>query len=127
MVFSAIVASCNNKTPFQPDYEIGVGVIIGRENCSSVPSKNAWLIQLIRSSYGGRTFRVEITYDNVKYSNVVKTNNLPDTSKIPEKTYAFEFYLEKNAINQKCDTQNPITFNVQNIRVQNFGGVKLTN
>lgn len=118
-------SSCNNKQPFRPDYELGVGVILGQENCSSVPSKNAWLIQLIRPSHGGRTFGNEITYNNIKYSNVVKTYNLPDTSKIAEKTYGFEFYLETNPINQQCDVQNPKTFDILNIRVQNFSGVKL--
>ena len=117
--------SCKEKLPFQPDYEIGSGIIIGRENCSSVPSKNAWLIQLIRPSAGGRTFGDDITYNNIKYSNVIKTYNIPDTSKIAEKTYVFEFYLEPDQISLQCDIQNPKVFDILTVRINNFSGVKL--
>lgn len=74
---------------------------------------------------GGRTFGDEITYNNIKYSNVIKTYNIPDTSKITEKTYAFEFYLETNQINQQCDIQNPKVFDILTVRINNFSGVKL--
>jgi len=117
--------SCKEKLPFQPAYEIGTGIIIGREDCSSVPAKNAWLIQLIRPSAGGRTFGDEITYNNTKYANVIKTYDIPDTAKIAEKTYAFEFYLQTNPISQQCDVQNPKVFDILTVRINNFSGVKL--
>lgn len=115
-------SSCNNKQPFQIDFEIAPGIVIGQENCSSFPSKNAWLIQLTGPSVGAgnRTFGDEITYNNIKYSNVVKTYNPPDTFKTPGKRYSFHFYPETNSINQQCDVQNPTTFNILNIRIKDI-------
>lgn len=116
-----VMIGCNNKAPFVPDYEYGVGSIICRETCRVNTSENAWLIQFSEPNPGLKSYGETITYNGSTYPNVVKTYLLPDTLKVPGKKYFFEFYLEgKSAVND-CEVPSPITFDIPKIRPKNIG------
>lgn len=119
-ILLVICSSCKEKPPFQPDYENGTGSVIGSENCKSVLSQNAWLIQFSEPSAGNKTYGENITYNGRIYSNVVKTYHLPDSSKIVGKRYLFEFYLDGKSTQQECDATNPVNFNITKIRLKNI-------
>ncbi|RLJ80329.1 hypothetical protein [Pedobacter alluvionis] len=115
-----IYSSCKEKPPFQPDYENAVGSVIGSENCQSIPSENAWLIQFAEPNTGNKTYGENITYNGKAYSNVVKTYQLPDSSKIVGKRYLFEFYLDGKSTQQECSVTDPVNFNILKIRLKNI-------
>jgi uncharacterized lipoprotein NlpE involved in copper resistance len=119
VVVGLFLYGCNNKPPYEPDYENAIGFVIGSENCKNDTAQNAWFIQFppgphTRNKYYGEN----ITYNNTSYSNVVKTYTLPDTSKIAGKRYLFEFYIEDKPMAQPCDVQNPLNLIITNIRIK---------
>lgn len=120
-LLSIILIGCNNKDPFVPDYEYGIGLIIGRETCRVNASENAWLIQFPDQNPGKKSYGETINFNGSTYPNVVKTYLLPDSLKVSGKKYFFEFYLEgKSAVND-CDVPSPITFDLPKIRPKNIG------
>ncbi|MFC4209741.1 hypothetical protein ACFOWA_01025 [Pedobacter lithocola] len=117
---ASIFFGCKNKVPFKPDYEVAEGVIIGVEICKNNQSANAWLVQFSGPNAGGKSYGEKIAYNGVVYNNVLKTYQLPDSSKVSGKRFFFEFYLDGKSNQQICDITNPITFNIEEIRIINI-------
>lgn len=91
---------CTDKLPFKPDYEVAEGIIIGEENCKNIQSANAWLVNFPGPNAGNKKYGEEITYNGIVYKNVLKTYQLPDSSKSAGKRFFFEFYLD-GKVNQE--------------------------
>lgn len=111
---------CNDKLPFKPDYEVAEGIIIGIENCKNSQSANAWLINFPGPNAGNKKYGEEIVYNGVVYKNVLRTYQLPDSSKISGKRFFFEFYLDGKSSPESCEVTNPLTFNIEKIRIRNI-------
>ncbi|TCD28616.1 hypothetical protein EZ456_04300 [Pedobacter psychrodurus] len=118
-----IYSSCKEKPPFQPDYENAVGSVISSENCRSIHSQNAWLVQFAEPIAGNKTYGEDIIYNGKVYSNVVKTYQLRDSAKVVGKRYLFEFYLDGKSPQQECDATDPVNFNITKIRLKNIIGI----
>lgn len=123
LLFAFIAISfpgCNEKLPFKPDYEVAEGIIIGVENCKNLRSANAWLVNFPGPNAGNKNYGEEITYNKIVYKNVLKTYQLPDSSKISGKRFLFEFYLDGKSGEQGCEVTNTVTFNIEKIRIKNI-------
>ncbi|PTS92170.1 hypothetical protein DBR11_27435 [Pedobacter sp. HMWF019] len=119
IILTSAILSCNNKQPFVPDYEMGIGTIIGMENCKTDLSKNAWLIQFPGPNPFNKMYGDQMTYNGTAYKNVVKTFSLPDSAKVSGKKYSFEFYLEERSSAGACDAIDAVDFNLTKIRIRN--------
>lgn len=112
-----IVSGCRGKYPQKFDAEISPGILIGKENCSSTDSLNAWLISLSpldpNKAYGSA-----IIFKGKTYNNVVKTYMLDKQFRDSTKTYVFSFYLRDTLNYIRCDISNPETLKVQNITIK---------
>lgn len=118
-VLTLLFFRCSDKQPFVPNYEMGIGTIIGMENCKADLSKNAWLIQIPGPNPFNKMYGDQITYNGTVYTNVVKTFSLPDSAKVSGKNYSLEFYLEERSSAGICDAVNARDFNLTKIRIRN--------
>ncbi|WP_316795518.1 hypothetical protein [Pedobacter agri] len=109
--------SCNNKMPYVPDYEMGKGTVIGIETCNIDSTKNAWLISFPDPSVTGKSYGNDIVYNNKPYGRVVRTFSLPDSHKISDNKYYFEFNLEGMSI-PECKVKNANAGNLMKIQIR---------
>ena len=120
-IASLIVVSCN-KPPYEPDYYMATGFVIGKETCNTDTTKDYWLINIISSSSRQQQYGDTVLLNGVTYTNVVKTSGLPkEMMKIGTKI-GMDFYLSKEKrTTTNCISSSPITFYLKIADIVNIG------
>lgn len=119
LLFSIISHGCSeNKPPFKPDYEIGVGLVIGKEKCYKDTTKNFWLIDMTGPNPSGKTYGNSISFEGNRYINVVKSPFLKNKELLIGKKYVFDFNLIEKTETPGCDNENSNIYLLSSIEIK---------
>jgi len=115
--FLCLLSACSKKPPYTLTNETGTGVVLGQESCSSVNTKNAWLINLSGPNNQNKTYGDTITFGGFKYYNVVKSFNLPFAAQIQNKKFFFQFLQGSKSVTTSCDVHYPSAYDLTEINI----------
>jgi hypothetical protein len=118
---SLIVISCN-KPPYEPDYYMATGFVIGKEVCNTDTTKDYWLINIISSSSRQQQYGDTVLLNGITYTNVVKTSGLPKEMMKVGTKIGMDFYLSKEKrTTTGCTSSSPIIFYLKVADIVNIG------
>lgn len=120
----SISSSCK-RDPFYPNFDHAGGYVIGKEDCKANPSDDFWLIDLSYPLNTVTTYGDTITINGVRYTNMIKTTQLPTDLKTIGKKVSFDFHLSADKIETTgCTVSVPKTYKLKTMEVLAAGEIR---
>ena len=108
------ISSCKDKVPFKPPYHGASGTVIAKESCNTDEGKDYWLIEISSSSSVQQQFGDKLTLNGITYTNVIKTNGLPESLKKVGQKVGFDFTIAGTATStSNCSVSTPVLYTLK--------------
>jgi hypothetical protein len=115
IVLSFIFPSCNNKTPFKPDYSNIGGYVIGRETCDTNETNDYWLLDFNvypNTPHVGDT----LVLNGITHTNVLKVKGLdPRLKQIGMRVSIDYNKISNRALTTGCTVTSPVVYFLKEI------------
>lgn len=112
-----IFSSCNNKTPFKPDYSNIGGYVIGKESCDTNETNDYWLLDFNvypNTPHVGDT----LILNGITYTNVLKVKGLdPRLKQIGMRVSIDYNKISARELTMGCSVRSPEVYFLKEILI----------